>query len=1138
MRPNNRRIATDNSIQHLSSTKHYHEAPAYTKIDRVHDNSLHRSANTGVFPSVSPVSSVPPTLPPIPRITSQHGSHGYTDLKFQSSSTVPSWQERQQSDQESSNTKFSDNYAAQTPDSKFSKTSKNSSSQTSHPNPIYPYQLHEGIYRPINTHDSMKPNTMPLLSVPRPISAGPSLNIPQPRRPPPPPPTHSSHLETPSVNSGRHGRTKLNLLNPMSLLARRRSSQTVVEATLDKAPQRKNSGTPSLGLPDDYDPRIRGNVVHDFSAPRLGRMYDANERSKIQELQNTNQHRLSPNLNSSSSPEEDSPNSAEREHTPIFKEHFDDDIEMEPNARNGTMKQRASAFVYQVSLTESHPDPDPSFIPAFARNLPPRVSSEAESNHSSLKTPKIPLEISHALKLIEKTSAESSTKSSPPISPRRDRSRASSNSDSPFQPAGLPRHFKSNASRFSFDMAGVGSSAQEKLLEEKHRQKANRNAQEKDTPITSPTDESLQDVEDDEDNYYYEDIDEDDDGFEERIPGINTDSEDPPLSILNREMESFHFTSPIKSPLTKPVSPASGMTSLPTSRDNQGQPIGFAVFKSSPNLDQHTDFRTSRSSIESLQTGNLTRDSSLIISHGNQSRRENEDRPNVQPMAPLAGLPLSQYHNQDDDFYFDDGMIEDLDAISVGAFDESVFDDETNRKYTIASRHRMPTHNECSKNECQMNSLSSAHREGKVTRSLSAEHVDRFENATNPAQFKTQKSLLRANCENRTSFNQASDLTQDNLAAYHDALAFATNQAALNGEFNRRQSFNLPNQDERSDDLPGMTPDDGRGSQEINDLFVNTATESGEDFDFDDTLSDDPIIAAANAEVLENDDDGFYGQEFGFFARATGSGEYANGGYFGPRGIEGIGRSHSGRVNFQEPSLTPITERSEWSNRNSAISLAMLGYPQPAQPALSSPGLAQLADMLPLEEDNMSLSALMKLRRGAWGSSTTSLQSSSGSQISASPLNILPTILSSTTAPPTNSVHAHNFTSTHSLNSSSGLNSGSDSDASPSSPTVTIPSNKMLLSGNTPCPESSPNLPLPLHNFSDSHAIPTRPRSSHLVGKITGHSRNNSGAESVSYVHEKDTEGSGGRWVVEKRRLGEDGKTEVLEREVLEGGRI
>jgi hypothetical protein len=147
----------------------------------------------------------------------------------------------------------------------------------------------------------------------------------------------------------------------------------------------------------------------------------------------------------------------------------------------------------------------------------------------------------------------------------------------------------------------------------------------------------------------------------------------------------------------------------------------------------------------------------------------------------------------------------------------------------------------------------------------------------------------------------------------------------------------------------------------------------------DDAYYDDPIVAAANAEALENDDEGFYGQEFGFYAQAHGacSSEMTNGGYFGPRGVEGITRHHSSRGKFQEPSLTPITERSEWSTRNSVISLKAHGGTH-SNPSLASPGLAQLVDLGNLD-DEMSLSALLKLRRGAWGGSNGSLRSSAGS---------------------------------------------------------------------------------------------------------------------------------------------------------------
>ncbi|PMD28548.1 hypothetical protein NA56DRAFT_17137 [Hyaloscypha hepaticicola] len=66
-----------------------------------------------------------------------------------------------------------------------------------------------------------------------------------------------------------------------------------------------------------------------------------------------------------------------------------------------------------------------------------------------------------------------------------------------------------------------------------------------------------------------------------------------------------------------------------------------------------------------------------------------------------------------------------------------------------------------------------------------------------------------------------------------------------------------------------------------------------------DGLEDDANIAVANAEALANDSDGFYGQEFGFYsAPAAGEAEYANGGYFGPRGRKQTSRG------IQDPHVT------------------------------------------------------------------------------------------------------------------------------------------------------------------------------------------------------------------------------------------
>jgi len=90
--------------------------------------------------------------------------------------------------------------------------------------------------------------------------------------------------------------------------------------------------------------------------------------------------------------------------------------------------------------------------------------------------------------------------------------------------------------------------------------------------------------------------------------------------------------------------------------------------------------------------------------------------------------------------------------------------------------------------------------------------------------------------------------------------------------------------------------------------------------------------------------------------------------------MDGVHRSASGRVVSREPNLTPITERSEYSNRNSLMSLAVPGhgFGTPIQ----SPGLAQLAMMADYGTDDMSLSALMKLRSKAWGTSQASITSS------------------------------------------------------------------------------------------------------------------------------------------------------------------
>ncbi|KAK6533237.1 hypothetical protein TWF281_007385 [Arthrobotrys megalospora] len=72
---------------------------------------------------------------------------------------------------------------------------------------------------------------------------------------------------------------------------------------------------------------------------------------------------------------------------------------------------------------------------------------------------------------------------------------------------------------------------------------------------------------------------------------------------------------------------------------------------------------------------------------------------------------------------------------------------------------------------------------------------------------------------------------------------------------------------------------------------------------------EDDMIAEANRDVLASDSDGWYGQEFGFYPSSSTNSTYLAGGFFG------IDLPKPGFI--RNPSLTPISERSEGSLRNS-----------------------------------------------------------------------------------------------------------------------------------------------------------------------------------------------------------------------------
>lgn len=741
-----------------------------------------------------------------------------------------------------------------------------------------------------------------------------------------------------SVDQPQHksGKAMLHLLNPMSLLARRRSSQ-INPSRIEDNKLGKQNLVPAI--PDDYDPRIRGKIIHDFSAPRPRRNVSGSPSTGPDaSVQNTQD---SPALKPGRSPASRWSDQAKRhsDHSPVFKEHFEEDQNVLQVENKGYLQSSLLTSPVQPGYENS--------IPVFARKLPstlPEQNSNPIENHFARPARVISPE------LVELPADP--PRSSLPVAQQEDQDIIP---NLPHHPGGLPRHFKSNASRFSFDMGGVESSTQEKLLEEKHKAK-----------------EAARKVEDgyfdDFDDEFDHELMDDFDGLEEKIPGVNVDADEDDFEMSAAALKSWAspgLSPVVASPITlaPPEIPPGPMESAKGSKE-----IGTET------LNEPTD-------------GMLPESNDLHQSPEAQPQPQTANLPPIGPAAqhPATNQPKPTILEEDeDDLYFDDGEFGDLTTDnSGGGFDEAIFDDETSHLYERkrveepavpqSSRTADPKLNDTFESDVllQEDASQGLRHMPSVASDYMAHTIKRGplgEPIPNMGPARTHNGVL----------------TEQNLEVLHNALAFAATESTAQGRFERTFSTSNRSLGQESisqtsntgDSQPGLVSDDSRLSQGPEFMGLDDAYREVYDDDYDDAYFDDAIVAAANAEALENDDEGFYGQEFGFYAQANGNAELTNGGYFGPRGVEGITRNHSSRGKFEEPSLTPITERSEWSTRNSVISVKAHGAT--SNPALSSPGLAQLVDMGNLD-DEMSLSALMKLRRGAWGGSNGSLRSSAGS---------------------------------------------------------------------------------------------------------------------------------------------------------------
>ena len=889
-----------------------------------------------------------------------------------------------------------------------------------------------------------------------------------------------------SNNSNQSRPSRFTRLNPITLLTRRRSSQPSAQPENDA--YRRNLMFSST-LPQDYV-GIRGNRVHDFSAPRPRQVVShqtmtsgnyersSDSASEFSYAGRTSRDDPSP-IGGLSASVKQRPESS-RAHTFGPRESFEEEDQesrkySQDDARNKDAISHSghSSEEYYDSDSDSSSDAyeapndplllgDPTFglfsapdsssmpqefsfiVPAHLAGPPPpsKPRSRSQTPHQDYSSKNRSF---HPLPATRSSRSRSQTPPSRDLSPRDSRAPRSastpplreSRTPSP-QLTHLPRHSKSNASRFSFDMAGFGSSVQEKLLEDKHRQKIS-----KDLRASKISQMSVPETDD---GFDSDDPDFDDDDIEEEIPGMDIDEDDFPEANLIAN---------------------STLDSTARSTNLNSQHITQLYTHKNVNMD------LTQQAIEEPAPKELPKPSNSFILRSSMFD------------GNKAQL------NVNDDFYFDDGAIEDADLATSDNFDESLFDDPSYR----IGQHLQTSLAVVPEQASQESSLPSTRPMSQESKDIAAGHGPQASTDSSiislpsaplweKAAAAKRSSLLRNDLN--TSQEIQADLTHGNLAAYHDALALAAQQAANDGRFNRDANDEENNSSDANLNLRLNTGRTTTANQHVDaDTSYNDIQEKVAFDDYE--QEDDDVIAAANADALHYDEE-FYGEEFQFYSTGDGAGESQYGGYF----VGDIKRSHSGRANGQEPSLTPITEISEWSTRDSMILPGIdKGHIGPSIGA-QQPGLAQIADLIRDEEEDLSLSSLKRLRQNTFAGSASSLGSGSSGK--------------NATPPASSSV----------LPARSGV--GHSRSQSERSHPLRVQSSEQ--------DDSIANLPQTGSDHPSS--------ASNAFNK--GHSRNNSGTESVAYVQQNDADGS--RWVLERRRRTDDGVTEILGRQVVEGGRI
>ena len=958
------------------------------------------------------------------------------------------------------------------------------------------------------------------------------------------------------------GKKSLSFLkNPMStLLMRRKNSHNVPD--LLPLPLKKEE-EPA------YDPRIRGTRVHDFSAPR--KKHQA-PHSDATSNQSPTKHDQGPETRKDAATKIDSSSTL-----------------VQPSRYVSSASESASASVASQSVGPS----------TSVSSRKTKASTEHVATVSSQDAPPVPpkddtdIQKAHQSRRSHITLQDGPSHSQSIASARNGQSRTVSRTERTHRDtiSSIPKHMKSTSSRFSFDM--IGAAKQEKLMEERHRQ---REAERQIAEPPGPRDSRIDDFDED---AMYEAMMEDDD-YEEEIPGISFDYEEDDFMVQEDDMaepdttqddpdndqENFEgFVFQRSNPQSALASPHYG-ADLATPRDASGVVIGFASGGDTPNLHLPSLAPLSPFSPD-FEAGQEAHLSGLGLQNVLTSQPVDASKSPMQPLHTESGFGVPSQDQQRDELDFGSGVMsgfenefaEDLAAgvdQDAAPFDESIFDNNDTDQYgrpvpgafAQAQSLRHAVKKEAVKRESDMTSRFSAQSaidRSTAHTSLSLEIPKQIKEEEEPIRY--DESGSSSTVEQQGSRETAAG---DSMAAYQAALAAAAHKAVASGKFQRDPS---PIKEDTSESNDGFEDDMGfdPDAYEDDEDDMHMSHKGLDDYELD----DDAIIAEANADMLAYDED-YYGQEFGFYSapmthhgsvnsRSSDDSDYSfAGGFFAPKGIDIVNRSKSGRVVSREPNLTPITERSEYSNRNSVMSLAVPPLLS-GTPNIQSPGLAQLAMMGERGNDQMSLSALMRLRSKAWGGSQISLSSSrEGSPRSERGENLT----SPWAAPSGGFFPAPNPGHLRKNSVFSSVSRDSEANSISGSPTLT----GIDLGALSPSPATGQQIP-PVPGFYDSVAEVASPLGMHVTTDATGYPidsvetpasatsggdwnwgkqpqlppagsrrpgmghRPKGSADSISYIQEEEGGGET-RWVMERRRTGESGQVELLEREIVEGGRI